>query len=60
MVGEEKLSLKNGINYYIKLAVDFFHSENLLLPNPKVKLKLISASLIFTYPSKFCTFTYFT
>ena len=40
---EEELLLKNGSTYYIKLAIDLFQCEKLLLPNTKVRLKLIRA-----------------
>ena len=40
---EEELLLKNGTNYYGKLAIDLFQCEKLLLPNTKVRLKLICA-----------------
>ena len=38
---EEELLLKNGTSYYSKLAIDLFQCEKLLLPNTKVRLKLI-------------------
>ena len=38
---EEELLLKNGATYYKNLAIDFFQCEKLLLPNTKVRLKLI-------------------
>ena len=40
---EEELLLKNGSTYYGKLAIDLFQCEKLLLPNTKVRLKLIRA-----------------
>ena len=40
---EEELLLKNGITYYGKLAIALFQCEKLLLPNTKVRLKLIRA-----------------
>ena len=40
---EEELLLKNGTTYYGKLAIDLFQCEKLLLPNTKVRLKLIPA-----------------
>ena len=40
---EEELLLKNGTTYYGKLAIDLFQCEKLLLPNTKVRLKLIRA-----------------
>ena len=40
---EEELLLKNGTTYYDKLAIDLFQCEKLLLPNTKVRLKLIRA-----------------
>ena len=40
---EEELMLKNGTTYYGKLAIDLFQFEKLLLPNTKVRLKLIRA-----------------
>ena len=40
---EEELLLKNGTTYYGKLAIDLFQCENLLLPNTKIRLKLIRA-----------------
>ena len=40
---EEELLLKNGSTYYGKLAIDLFQCEKLLLPNTKVRLKLICA-----------------
>ena len=39
----EKELLKNGTTYYDKLAIDLFQCEKLLLPNTKVRLKLIRA-----------------
>ena len=35
---------ENGTTYYDKLAIGLFRCEKLLLPNTKVRLKLISAS----------------
>ena len=35
--------LKNGTTYYGKLAIDLFQCEKLLLPNTKIRLKLIRA-----------------
>ena len=35
--------MKNGTTYYGKLAIDLFQCEKLLLPNTKVRLKLIRA-----------------
>ena len=35
--------LKNGTTYYVKLAIDLFQCEKLLLPNRKIRLKLIRA-----------------
>ena len=40
---EGELLLKNGTTYYGKLATDLFQCEKLLLPNTKVRLKLIRA-----------------
>ena len=40
---EEGLLLKNGTTYFGKLAIDLFQCEKLLLPNTKVRLKLIRA-----------------
>ena len=40
---EEELLLKNGSTYYGKLAIDLFQCEKLLLPNTKVRLRLIRA-----------------
>ena len=39
----EELLLKKGSTYYGKLAIDLFQCEKLLLPNTKVRLKLIRA-----------------
>ena len=35
--------MKNGTTYYGKLAIDLFQCEKLLVPNTKVRLKLIRA-----------------
>ena len=40
---EEELLLKNGCTYYVKLFVDLFQCKKLLLPNTKVRLKVIRA-----------------
>ena len=40
---EEELLLKNGTTYYGKSAIDLFQCEKLLLPNTKVRPKLIRA-----------------
>ena len=40
---EEELLLKNGTTYCGKLAIDLFQWVKLLLPNTKVRLKLIRA-----------------
>ena len=40
---EEEILLKNRSTYYGKLAFDLFQCEDLLLPNTKVRLKLIRA-----------------
>ena len=40
---EEELLLKNGTTHYGKLAIDLFQCEKFLLPNTKVRLKLIRA-----------------
>ena len=40
---EEEPLLKNGFTYYGKLAIDLFQCEKFLLPNTKVRLKLIRA-----------------
>ena len=40
---EEELLLKNGTTYYGKLPIDLFQCEKLLLPNTKIRLKLIRA-----------------
>ena len=39
----EDFLLKNGTTSYGKLAIDLFQCEKLLLPNTKVRLKLIRA-----------------
>ena len=40
---EEELLLKDGVTLYGKLAIDLFQCEKLLLPNTKIRLKLIRA-----------------
>ena len=40
---EEELLMKNGTTFYGKLVIDLFQCENLLLPNTKIRLKLIRA-----------------
>ena len=40
---EEELLLNNGSTYYGKLTIDLFQCEKLLLPNTKIRLKLIRA-----------------
>ena len=40
---EEELLLKDGVTLYGKLAIDLFQCEKLLLPNTKIRLKLIQA-----------------
>ena len=44
---EEELSLKNGATYYGKLAIILLQCEKLLLPNTKVRQKLIQAGPYF-------------
>ena len=40
---EEELLLNYGVTLYCKLAIDLFQYEKLLLPNTKIRLKLIRA-----------------
>ena len=40
---EEELFLKDGVTLYGNYAIELFQCEKLLLPNAKIRLKLIRA-----------------
>ena len=46
---EEELLLKDGDTFYGKILVDLFQGEKLLLPNTKIRLKLISSETKFLH-----------